>query len=136
MFSHITIGVNDLAHSISFYDVILSQLGLERHSTEESFAGYGEVTSDNEEPDNTGVNSLWIMKPSNGKEAKGGNGTNIALLAESRDQVDAFYTAAINLGAINDGAPAIRNDAHDNFYACYVIDFDGNKLVAVCHKRE
>lgn len=129
LFSHITIGVNDLDRSKIFYDAVLSKLDVNRHSDGETFAGYGEAGI-------TGKNSLWILKPNDGNEAKGGNGANIAFLARSRQMVDAFYSTAIDLGAKSDGAPGIRKEAHENFYACYVIDFDGNKLVAVCHDPE
>jgi len=128
MFSHVTIGVNNLEESIKLYDEIMETLGHHRHSISKTFAGYGK-------PGITGEDSIWILKPSNGKPASGGNGTNIALLAPSRKAVDEFHTKAIELGAIDDGAPGIRKEAHDNFYAAYVIDFDGNKLVAVYHDR-
>lgn len=136
IFSHITIGVNDLQRSIRFYDAVLSTLFLARHSEGESFAGFGIIPEKGQKPDNTGANSLWILKPANGEAATGGNGTNIALLAKTRHQVNTFFAKAIELGAISDGAPGIRSDAHDNFYACYVIDFDGNKIAVVCHKPE
>ena len=134
IFSHITIGVNDLERSILFYDAALAELGLSRHSTGESFAGYGPSPQPNETPKHTGENSLWILKPSNGKIASGGNGTNIALSTHSRDRVDAFYKVCIALGASCEGAPGLRKDVHDNFYACYILDYDGNKIVAVCHE--
>jgi catechol 2,3-dioxygenase-like lactoylglutathione lyase family enzyme len=127
MFSHITIGVNDLEKSILFYDEVLLTIAQKRHSTGHRYAGYGE---ENE----TGENSLWILKPFNNQPATGGNGTNIALLAPDRNSVDGFHAKAMELGAIDDGKPSVRAEAHGNFYAAYIIDFDGNKIVAVCHK--
>ena len=79
---------------------------------------------------------MWVLKPQNEDIATGGNGTNIALSAGSREMVDDFYTTSIELGATCDGEPGVRADAHDNFYACYVRDYDGNKIVAVCHKKQ
>lgn len=134
IFSHITIGVNDLERSILFYDAALAELGLSRHSTGESFAGYGPPPQPNEIPKHTGENSLWILKPSNGKIAGGGNGTNIALSSRSRDRIDAFYKVCIELGATCEGPPGLRKDVHDNFYACYILDYAGNKIIAVCHE--
>jgi catechol 2,3-dioxygenase-like lactoylglutathione lyase family enzyme len=129
MISHVTIGVNDLKKSIQFYDEILSTISLSRHSTGDSYAGYGEANE-------TGRNSLWILHPINGQSATGGNGTNIALLAPDRSSVDNFHAKAIELGATDDGKPGIRADAHENFYAAYIIDYDGNKLLAVCHNSQ
>ena len=131
MFSHITIGVNDLEASIAFYDSVMCVLGYERHSQGESYAGYG--PADNSE---FGTNSLWILKPHNGKPASGGNGTNIALNAPNREAVRAFHRVAVESGGEDDGAPGIREEAHANFYAGYIIDPDGNKLVVVCHLDE
>ena len=131
MFSHITIGVNDLEASIAFYDGVMSVLGYERHSQGESFAGYGPA-----DDSKFGTNSLWILKPHNGNPASGGNGTNIALNAPNRETVRAFHRVAVELGGQDDGAPGVRAEAHANFYAGYIIDRDGNKLVVVCHLDE
>ncbi len=30
MFSHVTIGTDDLAHAVAFYDAVLAPLGIER----------------------------------------------------------------------------------------------------------
>ena len=43
-----------------------------------------------------------------------------------------FYEKAINSGGVCDGAPGLR-DVHPNFYAAYLLDPTGNKLVVVCH---
>jgi predicted lactoylglutathione lyase len=73
--------------------------------------------------------------PAYGEAATSGNGTNVALLAQSREQVDSFYSAALAAGASDEGAPGLR-DVHPHFYAAYVRDPDGHKLVVVCHQAE
>lgn len=129
MFSHVMIGTNDLKESIEFYDRVMPTLGYGRQSTGETFAGYG-----NESDIYTGKNCLWVGKPFNGEPATPGNGINIALLAGSRDQVNEFYRSAIAAGATDEGAPGIRAEAHPKFYATYLRDPSGNKLVVVCHE--
>jgi len=131
MFSHIILGVNDLEKSILFYDEIMPVLGHCRHSTGLTFAGYGH--SSNAE---LGVDSLWINKPLDGEPATVGNGTNVAFIAADRNMVDAFHQKAIEMGAQDEGKPGIRAEAHSNFYAAYVRDPEGNKLVVVCHSPE
>ena len=64
-----------------------------------------------------------------------GNGSMVALDAESRADVDAFYKAALAHGGTDEGAPGLR-PFHENFYAAYVRDPDGNKLSAVCERPE
>jgi len=131
MFSHIMLGVNDIERAIEFYDKVMSILGYKRQSSGETFAGYGA-----KEDIGTGINCLWIGQPFNGAPASSGNGTNIAFLARERSIVDLFHKTAIELGSVNEGDPGIRGEAHANFYAAYVRDPDGNKLVVVCHEPE
>lgn len=128
MFSHVMLGAKDLDKSIRFYDLVMPILGYSRQATGESFAGYGSKV---DIP--TGINCLWIGKPIDGNEASAGNGVNIAFNAATREQVNDFYAAAISAEAIDEGEPGIRKEAHPNFYAAYVRDPTGNKLVVVCH---
>jgi len=71
--------------------------------------------------------ALSITKPFNGEAATVGNGTMVALMMESKEQVDAFHKKALELGATDEGAVGPRGD---NFYAGYFRDLDGNKLNA------
>lgn len=132
MFSHIGLGVNDIAKSRVFYDGVMQVFGYVCHSSSNSWAGYG----DPENTKTTGEDSLWIGVPVNGEAATFGNGTYVALNAESRKVVDKAYDVAISLGGIDEGKPGIRSEAHANFYAAYVRDLDGNKLSFVCHRPE
>jgi predicted lactoylglutathione lyase len=81
----------------------------------------------------SGQNCLWLGLPADGKAATCGNGTNVALLAETREQVDRFYATALAAGALDEGAQGLR-DVHPHFYAAYIRDPDGHKLVIVCHR--
>ena len=58
-----------------------------------------------------------------------------AFVAESRVQVDAFHAAALAAGGTDEGAPGLRPQYHEDYYAAYVRDPDGNKIQAVCQKR-
>jgi hypothetical protein len=49
--------------------------------------------------------------------------------------VKEFYEIAIKSGGVCDGAPGLR-DVHPNFFAAYVLDPTGNKLVVVCHSSD
>ncbi|MAS21465.1 MAG: hypothetical protein CMN49_00850 [SAR116 cluster bacterium] len=128
MFSHIMLGTNDLVASRRFYDAVMPTLGCACHDAGDSYAGYGL-----QEDMGSGQNCLWLGLPADGKAATCGNGTNVALLAETREQVDRFYATALAAGALADGAPGLR-DVHPHFYAAYIRDPDGHKLVVVCHR--
>ncbi len=53
--------------------------------------------------------------------------------AESREQVDAFWHAALAAGGKDNGAPGLRPNYHANYYAAFVIAPDGHNIEAVCH---
>lgn len=46
--------------------------------------------------------------------------------------VDAFYKAAVDAGAKDNGAPGPRPHFGPNYYAAFVIDPAGNNIEAVC----
>jgi Predicted lactoylglutathione lyase len=53
----------------------------------------------------------------------------VALSAESKEAVNKFHVTALEIGAVDEGAPGERSDG--NYYA-YVRDPDGNKIAARC----
>ena len=61
---------------------------------------------------------------------------HVAIVAESRASVDAFYKAALAAGGKDNGAPGIRSQYHEHYYGAFVLDPDGNNLEAVCHRPE
>ncbi len=129
MFSHITLGTNDLESAIAFYDSALKPLGIKRVFTEydHGLAGYAPA----DQPP-----QLFICKPYDEKPASVGNGTHIALLAPNRMAVAACHKAAVAAGGKNEGAPGPRMQYHEHYYGAYMRDLDGNKLQACCHDPE
>ena len=125
MFSHITIGSNDIAKAKAFYDGVTAPLGLTRHADYPDGIGYGR---------DGGRPQLWIVRPLDKKPANVANGLTIGLEADNRSAVDAAYAAAIKAGGKDEGAPGIRKHYHPNYYGAYVRDLDGNKVCIVCHK--
>jgi catechol 2,3-dioxygenase-like lactoylglutathione lyase family enzyme len=119
-----TLGSNDFARSIAFYDPVLATLDISRAPDwEEGFIGWGV-------PYGEGF-SLWLSKPFDGGNQHPGNGNMIAFRAASTEQVEAFFVAALANGGTDEGAPGPRPHYGPNFYACYVRDPDGNKLACV-----
>ena len=130
MFSHICLGTNNLAESIAFYDQVMPVLGVTRQDSDDTYAGYG-----SKDDIGSGINCLFIGNTFNGEPASAGNGVNIAFLAQTREQVIRFHTLALENGGKAEGAPGLR-DVHPNFFAAYMLDPTGNKLVVVCHAPE
>jgi catechol 2,3-dioxygenase-like lactoylglutathione lyase family enzyme len=123
--SHITLGTNDTARSVRFYDNVLGALGWDRLPRPPEKAPCYEKGGQ--------WPGLYLYKPDDGRPATWGNGTHIAFDAETRASVDAFHAAALAHGGMSEGAPGLRPHYGDNYYAAYVRDPDGNKLQAVCH---
>ena len=61
-------------------------------------------------------------------------GAHVAFECKDRDTVDRFYVSALAAGGRDKGAPGIRPQYDENYYAAYVLDVDGNNIEAVCHK--
>lgn len=57
---------------------------------------------------------------------------HLAFQARDRAMVDAFHRAALGAGGIDNGAPGERS-YHPGYYACFVLDPDGNNIEAVFH---
>jgi catechol 2,3-dioxygenase-like lactoylglutathione lyase family enzyme len=128
MFSHVTVGSNDMPRSRRFYDAVLGTLGYERLADHGDEAlGYGLKRRDLERF------PFWVLKPYDRGRATSGNGWHVAFLAPDRAAVAAFHAAALANGGSDEGGPGLRADYHPNYYAAYVRDPDGNKLQAVCH---
>ena len=126
--SHITLGTNDKERSAIFYDDVLGTLGFARlPKPPEKPLAYEK---------NSGMPTIYIYTPVDGRPATWGNGTHLALVAHNRSQVHAFHEQALKNGGICEGAPGPRPHYGPNYYAAYVRDPDGNKLQAVCYAEE
>jgi catechol 2,3-dioxygenase-like lactoylglutathione lyase family enzyme len=117
MIGYAMIGTNDLPKALGFYDDVLTVLGARRMMAGDKFQTYG-----------TSFPSLGVTLPYNGEPATVGNGTMVALSADSHAQVDATHARAIAAGGTCEGPPGIRGGEGSNFYAAYFRDLDGNKL--------
>ena len=118
----VMVGTNDLEKSSKFYDSILFHLGMKRVTITERYIGYSHSNED-------GGVKFYITKPHNKENASAGNGTMVALAAETKEAVDKFHKTALENGAVDEGTPGIRSDG--NYYG-YVRDHDGNKITARC----
>ena len=117
----VMVGTNDLEKSSKFYDAILAHLKMKRVTVTERSIGYGYSADDGAK--------FYITKAHNKENANAGNGTMVALVAESKEAVDKFHKTALENGVVDEGAPGLRSDG--NYYG-YVRDHDGNKITARC----
>ena len=127
MLLYTTLGASDLEKARAFYDAVLAPLGYALRSCSDQEIGYGSAGEDR--------TRFWVNYPYNKEPVSYGNGSMLALEAQSRAAVDAFYHGAIAAGGKDEGAPGLRPYG-PNFYAAYIRDPDGNKISAVCEKAE
>jgi len=125
MISHVSVGVEDVARAVSFYDAVLAPLGYRQILFQESGAAWG-----------TEFPTFWVASPDDGNRPNPGNGVHICFNAANKGAVDAFYASALENGGIDDGEPGLRPKYTHNYYAAFVRDPDGNKIEAVCFLRE
>ena len=123
MFDHVKFGVSDYAASKAFYLKALEPIGIEVAS--EGKPSYGVELSAEGEP------SLCLFL-SQEKPAH----LHLCFSAKTREQVDAFYRAALAAGGKDNGAPGLRPHYHANYYAAFVIGPDGHNIEVVCHEPE
>ncbi len=123
MFDHVKFGVSDYAASKAFFLEALAPLGVTAGA--EGSPAYGiELCFKNS-------TSLCLFRTDE-KPAH----LHLAFKAETRQQVDAFYRAALNAGGTDNGAPGLRPQYHANYYAAFVIGPDGHNIEAVCDASE
>ena len=119
--SFVMVGTNDLEKSSKFYDTILAHLEMKRITVTDRYIGYGYSEDDGAK--------FYITKPYNKENANAGNGTMVALAAQTKEAVDKFHKTALENGAVDEGTPGLRSDG--NYYG-YVRDHEGNKITARC----
>jgi len=123
MFDHVKFGVSNYAASKAFFVKALEPLGVALGFEGEPSYGVelcGKINS-----------SLCLFQTEDTPAP-----LHIAFLADTREQVRAFYLAALEAGGKDNGAPGLRPHYHANYYAAYVIAPDGHNIEAVCHEPE
>jgi catechol 2,3-dioxygenase-like lactoylglutathione lyase family enzyme len=123
VFDHVKFGVRDFAASKAFYLQALRPLGV----TE--ITDWPPNGAELSQPD--GKSSLCLYQTSQQPAH-----LHIAFVAHSRGQVDAFFAAALQAGAKDNGAPGLRPQYSGRYYAAFVLDPDGHNIEAVCHETE
>jgi catechol 2,3-dioxygenase-like lactoylglutathione lyase family enzyme len=121
MFDHVVFGASDYGASKAFFLKALEPLGV-------AVVSEGPLGVELCRPNDN--SSLCIRREPEAKPSH----LHLAFTAETRQQVDAFYRAAIAAGATDNGPPGPRPQYHANYYAAFVIGPDGHNIEAVCHE--
>ena len=115
MIAHTGLAVRDFRAAKRFYERALAPLGYAAKMEAGASAGF-----------NDGKNTdFWIG------EGKTVEPTHVAFEAKSKDEVEAFYRAALAAGATDNGGPGYRRQYWPGYYAAFVHDPDGHNIEAV-----
>jgi catechol 2,3-dioxygenase-like lactoylglutathione lyase family enzyme len=120
MIDHVSVPVRDLAASTRFYEAVLGALGFTALEKRPATVGFGKSYAE-----------FWINLRADAQPAPATSGAHVALRARSTDLVDAFHAAALAAGGTSDGAPGLRPQHGDGYYAAFIRDPDGNRVEAV-----
>lgn len=124
MIGYVTIGSNDIARSVVFFDAAFEPLGYKQTFNEGGWAGYGPGGK------KEGLEIYIAGATANGEPATYGNGSMLAFKAPSRAAVEAFHKAGLAAGGSDEGAPGVRGEYDPPFYGAYLRDPFGNKFCA------
>jgi catechol 2,3-dioxygenase-like lactoylglutathione lyase family enzyme len=129
LIDHTGIGVSDIQRSAGFYEAALAELGIKVvmritrkfEPTQCTGANLGGVGYGIDHP----VFWIDVFHPHHTRQ-------HVAFRAQSTQQVDAFYRAALIGGGTDNGRPGLRSGGYPpGYYAAFVLDPDGNNIEAL-----
>ena len=129
MLDHISITVSDLPRAAAFYDSVFAALGYPCVRRDADALGYGLRNR----PDDDGHTYISIRATGQPIAA---DRRHWCFRAPNRRAVDAFHAAGLIAGGRDEGAPGLRPNYHNAYYAAFLTDPDGNRIEAVCHRPE
>jgi catechol 2,3-dioxygenase-like lactoylglutathione lyase family enzyme len=121
MIDHISIAVRDFKAGERFYTALLTTLGMSKlREWPDAAIGFGKKYPE-----------FWINRRKDMAPVAADSGIHICLRASDAAAVDAFHAAALATGGTSDGAPGLRTQYHENYYAAFIRDPDGNRIEVV-----
>ena len=120
MIDHVSVAVRDLKAATRFYEAVLIPLGYTLRETRPTTAAFGKRYSE-----------FWLNLRVDMPALPADHGTHIALRAPNVISVEMFHAAALAGGGTSDGAPGLRPQHGEGYYAAFIRDVDGNRIEAV-----
>jgi catechol 2,3-dioxygenase-like lactoylglutathione lyase family enzyme len=120
MIDHVSVAVRDLERATRFYKAVLGAIGYERLETRPHTIGFGKKYPE-----------LWLNLRAAMAPVAPDSGAHVGLRVRSVELVDAFHDAALAAGGASDGAPGLRPQHGEGYYAAFIRDPDGNRMEVV-----
>jgi catechol 2,3-dioxygenase-like lactoylglutathione lyase family enzyme len=120
MIDHVSVAVRDLERSARFYRTVLGAIGYEALEVRPRTIGFGKTYPE-----------LWInLRPAMAR-VEDDSGAHVGLRVRTTALVDSFHATALAAGGSSDGAPGLRPQHGEGYYAAFIRDPDGNRIEAV-----
>jgi catechol 2,3-dioxygenase-like lactoylglutathione lyase family enzyme len=120
MIDHVSVAVRDLDQSARFYQAVLGAIGYGQLETRPHTVGFGKKYPE-----------FWINLRATMAPIGVDCGAHVGLRVRATELVDAFHAAALAAGGRSDGAPGLRPQHGEGYYAAFIRDPDGNRIEAV-----
>lgn len=120
MIDHVSVPVRNLENATRFYETVLGALGIAKLEARAATVGFGKTYPD-----------FWINLRSDMAAVAADSGAHVCFRARTTDLVDGFHEAALAAGGLSDGAPDLRPQYGEGYYAAFIRDPDGNRIEAV-----
>ena len=120
MIDHISVAVRDLDASVRFYQAVLGAIGYQKLDRSPAHRRLRQKLS--------GILDQSARRP---PPIDADSGAHAALRVRTSELVDAFHAAALAAGGRCDGAPGLRPQHGEGYYAAFIRDPDGNRVEAV-----
>jgi catechol 2,3-dioxygenase-like lactoylglutathione lyase family enzyme len=117
---HVSIAVRDLERAARFYEAVLGAIGYAKLESRPHTVGFGKKYPE-----------LWLNRRAAMSPVDADSGAHVALRMRTTELVDAFHAAALAAGGTSDGAPGLRPQHGEGYYAAFIRDPDGNRIEAV-----
>jgi catechol 2,3-dioxygenase-like lactoylglutathione lyase family enzyme len=124
VFSHVTVGTQDLERAGRFYDALLAPLGSRQRVVipDDGPLALCWVSGDAPLP------RFYVYCPRDGRPATVGNGSMAAFLAPTKEAVKASWNSGLANGGTDEGASGERPHYGEGYFGAYLRDPDGNKV--------
>jgi catechol 2,3-dioxygenase-like lactoylglutathione lyase family enzyme len=120
MIDHVSVAVRDLDASARFYQAVLGAIGYQQLVVRPRTIGFGKSYPE-----------FWLNQRASLAPSDADSGAHAALRVRTSELVDAFHAAAVAAGGRCDGAPGLRPQHGEGYYAAFIRDPDGNRVEAV-----
>ncbi len=128
LLDHVSIAVRDLARAKPFYRAVMAALGACEAYDEPRAIGFGARNA----PGDDAHSYLSVFESPDALPSN----RHVCFRAASSARVRDFFAAGLRAGGTSGGSPGLRPDYHSGYYAAFLLDPEGNRVEAVCHRGD